>query len=417
MTDGDGGLARFTREGIHQHVAQRETMLRVRAIVDGRSGVAATDHLEDEGVARCVDRALELARLAPRDPEFAGFARSERAVAPEGSFATTTAQTTPEERTALVERLFAAGAEDGLWPAGYVSTSRQGVTIANSAGTTPCFDGTNAAINVKQIGAESSGFAERHAVDLRALDATAIGMRAARKAVAGLPPIDVEPGEWTVILEPPAFGELVAYLTEDFSARAYDDGSSFVAEALGQRYVGENVTILDDYAHALAPGRPFDDDGVPTQRLALIRDGVIENIVTDASWAARLGRPNTGHATMSRAWGPMPRHVVVLGGTKSTGELIAGVTRGLLVTRCWYIRTVDQRRTIVTGMTRDGTFLIENGAVTRAVRNLRFNQSIVEALRRSEFSRELARNAGYSYSLVAPTARIDGFRFTSTTSY
>src|SRR5580704_19437091 len=159
---------------------------------------------------------------------------------------------------------------------------------------------------------------------------------------------------------------------------------------------------------------PSDYEGQPTMRLPLIENGVVKNIVTDSYYAKRLGRPNTGHALPApNAFGPYPRHLVLTAGTKSFEQLVAETKRGLLITRFWYIRTVDQKKAIVTGMTRDGTFLIENGKIAGGVRNMRFNQSILEALGHCEFASAQARTAGYSYSIVVPAAKIDGFRFTS----
>jgi predicted Zn-dependent protease len=280
------------------------------------------------------------------------------------------------------------------------------------------FDNTDAGINVKANGSDASGFAERYSCDVAALDARERAAVAAEKASRSAHPIAVEPGRWTVILEPPAFGELLEYLAEHFSAQAFHEGSSFLSDGLGRPYVGENVTVWDDYAHPLNVGMPFDFEGTPTVRLPLIDRGVGVGIVTDARWAAALERANTGHALPApNAEGPQARHLVLEPGTASLDELIADTERGLLVSRFWYVRAVDRRATIVTGMTRDGTFLIERGKIVAGVRNLRFNQSILESLRTAEFSRDCARTGGYSYSSVVPAARIRNFTFTSVTEF
>jgi predicted Zn-dependent protease len=221
-----------------------------------------------------------------------------------------------------------------------------------------------------------------------------------------------------VILEPPAFGELLSYLLPHFSAQAFDEGSSFLAEGLERTYAGTNVTLVDDFTHPLDPGQPFDYEGAPKRRVILLASGVAKDVVTDATWARRLGLENNGHALPEpNAWGPRVSNAVLAGGTKTAAELISETKRGLLVSRFWYIRSVDYRKTVVTGMTRDGTFLIEDGRLVRGVRNLRFNQSILEALLHAEFSRERVRTGGYAYSLVVPTAKIEGFRFSSVTAF
>jgi predicted Zn-dependent protease len=267
-------------------------------------------------------------------------------------------------------------------------------------------------------GTDSTGFAEAHANAVGAIDAAAVGAVAARKARQSAAPRSVEPGEWTVLLEPAAIGELLSYLTGHFSAQSFEEGSSFFSDGLDRTYFSENLNLSDDYAHPLAPGMPFDYEGAPTMRLPLVENGVVRNIVTDSYYAKRLDRPNTGHALPApNAFGPYPLHLVLGAGTKPFDQLVAETKRGLLITRFWYIRTVDQKKAIVTGMTRDGTFLIENGAIAGGVRNLRFNQSIVEALKHCEFADQQARTGGYAYSLVAPATKIERFTFTSTTEF
>jgi PmbA protein len=417
VLDRDTSLTRFTHNAIHQNVAERGTTVRVRAVRDGRTGVASGNALDDIALRELTERAAEIASLAPSDPDFPGLpAPGVTADAPTESFVAATAAATPAQRAGLAAAIFAAAEQDGLWAAGYVATARGGVTVANSRGILASFDGTDCGLNVKQNGPDASGFAERYTTDVETIGAAGAGAIAAAKAVGARAPIAVLPGPWTVILEPAAFGELVAYLADHFSARAFDEGSSFVSASLGAKYTGANVSIDDDFAHPLAPNMPFDFEGVPKQRVRLMEGGIATGLVTDSYWAAKLRRPNTGHA-LPNAEGPAPLNIVVSPGEKSAAELIAETERGLLVTRLWYVRPVDQRLTIVTGMTRDGTFLIENGRITTGVRNMRFNQSILGALENAEFSRESARTGGYSYSMVVPTAKIAAFGFTSLTDF
>ena len=414
----DDGLTRFTHNAIHQNVAHAEATLRLRTIIDGRTGVASANALDDAALAELAARAAAMAQLSARDDAFPGLAQSAAAEAPPGAFVAATAQATPDLRARLAAEIFGVAERNEVWAAGYVKTSSQGITIANSRGTLASFDGTDCGLNVKQNAADSTGFAEWNGNDVGALDAGRAASIAADKAVRSRAPEPIQPGEWTVILESPAFGDLISYLTDHFAAQAFDEGSSFLSEGLDRKYVGENVSIFDDYAHPLAPSMPFDYEGVAKQRVALFERGVAKNVVTDSYWAAKLGRPNTGHALPApNAEGPLPTNVVVAPGTKTTAQLIAETKRGVLVSRFWYIRPVDLRQTIVTGMTRDGTFLIENGQIVRGVRNMRFNQSILNALGNVEFSSEPARSTAYSYSSVVPAAKIEGFRFTSSTDF
>jgi predicted Zn-dependent protease len=418
VTSDHRALTRFTHEFIHQNVDIENVAIRVRAIVDGRTGVASTNAGSDAAIDAVVQRAMDIAAFAPRPADPPVLAARADATAPPAAYVDATANATAEERANVAAAIFAQAAANGCWCSGYVTTSAGGLTIANSAGANASFDGTESGANVKMTAGDSTGFAERYAPDARVLDGTALGARAAAKARASADPIAVDPGEWTVILEPPAFGELVMFLGSHFSAQSYDEGSSFLSGRLGERVMGNSVTIRDDYAHPLHPDAPFDWEGTPKQRVALIENGIARTVVTDSTWARKLDRVNTGHGLPApNAQGPYPLDLVVDPGTASLNELIAGTKRGLLVTRLWYTRIVDQRKTILTGMTRDGTFLIEEGKLTRGVRNLRFNQSLVDALETCSFSNDQHRTGGYSYALVTPAVKFDRFTFASTTDY
>ena len=411
-------LTRFTHNMVHQNVAAADASVRVRAILGKRTGVASTNVLDDASLRDAAARALEMAKLAPEDPELGRLPSGGHTEPPEGARVPATAHATPEMRANMCDAIFKTAEQYDYWCAGYVTTSSSGITVANSSGARASFDGTDSGVNVKMNAHDSTGYAEGYDNDVTRLDARAIGAASAQKAQASAAPRSVDPGEWTVLLEPAAFGELFTYLASHFSAQSFDEGSSFLSDGLGKTYLGENVTIADDYAHPLNPGMPFDYEGHPTQRVTLVGNGVAQNVVTDSYWANKLGRDNTGHALPApNAYGPQPMHLVVAPGSKPLSELVAETKRGLLITRFWYIRTVDQKKAIVTGMTRDGTFLVENGKIAGGVRNMRFNQSIIEALKRCEFSNALHRTGGYAYSLVVPAAKIEGFRFSSGTEF
>ena len=412
-------LTRFTHELVHQNVDVDDVNVRVRAVVDGRTGVAETNRSDETAIAQALERALEIASFAPRDPGAPALAGATLTPpAPNDAYVAATADTSAETRATVAARIFAQAQAHDCWSSGYVTTASSGVTIATTAGALASFDGTDAGVNVKMTAGDSTGFAERYTSDARALDGDAVGGRAASKARASARPVGVDPGEWTVILEPPAFGELLQYLAGHFSAQSYDEGSSFLSGQLGQTVLGDNVTIRDDYAHPLNPGMPFDWEGSSKERLAIIDRGVARTVLTDRRWSEKLHRPNTGHALPApNGNGPYPMNLAVDAGTASLDALIASTKRGLLVTRLWYVRVVDQRKTILTGMTRDGTFLIENGRIGRGVHNLRFNQSLVEALTTCELGDTPARTGSYSYSCTVPAVKFERFNFASTTDY
>jgi predicted Zn-dependent protease len=418
VTSEANALTRFTQNAIHQNLDQRDDVVAIRAIVDGRQGVARTNVLDDTAIDAALARALALAKLAPRDPDGLALPGAATYAAHAHGHVAATADASPELRAHAAADVFAVAERDGLWAAGYIRTASIGTTIANTYGARASFDRTEAAINVKMNAPDATGYAERYDADVAALDARAVAERAARKAVASRAPHAIAPGPWTVVLEPAAFGELLSYLTPHFSAQAFEEGSSFLTGALDTQVAGTHLTLTDDAGDPRNVDAPFDFEGAPTLRTPLIASGIARGIVTDARYAKRLARPNTGHALPApNAYGPQARHVVVANGAQSAADLLAGVERGLLITRFWYIRNVDQRRTIVTGMTRDGTFLIENGAIVHGVKNLRFNVSILDVLNRVHLADDAARTGGYSYAMVAPTARLDDFRFTSSTDF
>jgi len=418
VTARDSALTRFARGISNQNVASIERAVSVRAVVGGRTGVAATNDTDEPALDAVVARAIALATFSPADPHTPTLPSGGPVQAPDGSFVDATARAGADERAHACAAVFEASERAGFWAAGYVSNGVSGITIANSSGALASYDGTNAAANIKMTGPDSTGFAESYHADVRRIDAAALGRRAVEKARASAAPRSVEPGPWTVILEPAAIGELLAYVTSHFSAQSYDEGSSFFAGHLGEQLLGPNVTIGDDYAHPLAPSMPFDYEAQPKQRVTLVERGIVRAIVTDSYYGNKLGLPNTGHALPApNAWGPQALNIVVANSDTTADELIATTKRGLLVTRFWYIRTVDHKQAIVTGMTRDGTFLIEDGKIAGGVRNMRFNQSIVEALRSIAFANDATRTGGYSYSLVTPTVKIENFTFTSGTDF
>jgi PmbA protein len=418
VSTSDSALTRFTHEMSNQNVAAADLGISVRAILSGRTGVAQTNRFDDESLRDVVARARAIAELAPEDPLQGELPSGGPAHAPENAYDLETAQAGAERRAQMCDAIFREAEGAGYWSAGFVATSSSGLTVANTSGTLASFDGTDAAANVKMSAPDSTGFGEAYSAAVGAIDAKAAGRTAVEKARSAALPQAVDAGEWTVILDPPAFGELFAYLADHFSAQSFEEGSSFCSDGLDRSYFSENVSVADDFAHPLAPGMPFDFEGYPTQRLTLIEHGVARNVVTDSYYARKLQRPNTGHALPApNAYGPQARNVVVAGGDKSVEQLVAETKRGLWVSRFWYVRTVDRKRAIVTGMTRDGTFLVENGRIANGVRNMRFNVSILDLLQHSEFSNEQRRTGSYHYAVVVPTAKISGFTFTSVTEF
>ncbi len=412
----ESALTRYTRNEIHENVVENDVALNVRAVVGKRVGVASTNRLDRASIADAVARATAIARLAPEDEDFPGLPGPDGDVASvPGAYDAGTAAASPDERADAVARIAAVMHHEALHAAGFVASRADVIAIANSKGVRRFFQATDASVNIKAIGNDSSGYAEGFARSLRALDFDALARRAASKAVHGRDPVPLAPGAYTTILEPPAFREFLGYLAwTGMGAQSLDEGSSFMAGHIGERLMGENVTIRDDFAHPLGAGIPFDFEGVPRRQVTLVESGIARDVVYDSYYAAKMRHANTGHALPApNPDGPFPLNIVVDPGRRSSAELVRSVEHGVLVTRTWYIRLVDQKRQLITGMTRDGFFLIEKGEVTRGLRNMRFNESIIEALGRCELADTLERSEG----TVLPAVRIDGFHFTSGTTF
>ena len=412
----EAALTRYTRNEIHENVIEGDVSLSIRAVVGNRVGVASTSKLDDKAIADTLARAASIARLSPEDPLFPGLPAGGAEPQPlSGSYDAATAAATPADRAAAVGIIAQTMHHSQLHAAGFVATRADTLAIANSKGVRRQFEATDASVNIKAIGDDSSGYAEGFARSLGRLDIDSLAKVAAHKAIAGREPEPLAPGAYTVILEPPAFREFLGYLSwAGFGAQSLDEGSSFLAGRIGEQVMGPNVGIGDDFTHPLGAGIPFDFEGVARTRVPIIESGVAKGVVYDSYYAAKLGRANTGHALPApNSAGPLPLNLVVAPGSRSAEELIRGVEHGVLVSRTWYIRLVDQKKMLITGMTRDGLFLIERGAVTRGLKNMRFNESVVDALGRCEMARELVR----SENTVLPAVRIDGFRFTSGTTF
>ncbi|HZZ01237.1 MAG TPA: DNA gyrase modulator [Candidatus Baltobacteraceae bacterium] len=232
VSTADAALTRFTHQVSNQNVASADAGISVRAIVDKRTGVARTNRFDDASLRDAADRAVEMARLAPQDPLQPGLPRGGPSTAPPGAYDESTADAPADLRASMCAALFSEAEAAGQWCAGFVSTSGAGYTVVNTSGALASFDGSDAAVNVKMNAPDSTGFAEAYSTRAGAIDAAAVGRRATTKASGAMHPVAVDPGAWTVILEPSAFGELFVYLSEHFSAQTYDEGASFCSDGL-----------------------------------------------------------------------------------------------------------------------------------------------------------------------------------------
>jgi PmbA protein len=411
-----GGLTRFADSAIHQSTARENTGVKVRAVIDGRVGVASSNDLSPEGARKAATSALELARMAAPDPLFPGLApRAETADRPE-AFDQVTADTTPRDRAEAVADLVAA-CGDGFHAAGAFDTTATEVAVANTEGQRCYSSLTQAQITTVVSGGDGgAGFAEVTEPRASALDAGAIGARAYAKARDSQSPRDLEPGRYEVVLEPAATATLLGFLAYlGFGGRAIAEGRSCFSGRIGEKLVSDRITIVDEAVSPLTIGLPFDFEGTPKRRVDLIRQGVVEGGVHDRRSAAQAGTESTGHALPPpNPMGALPLNLFLEPDEAALDDMIRTVGRGLLVSRFHYSNVVHPRDAVITGMTRDGTWLIEDGEIRTPVKNFRFTQSIIDALRDVELvgrDTELASEFFFSASRV-PALKISSFQFT-----
>lgn len=412
-------VTRFSNSQIHQNMAEVDAGLSVRAIVDKRTGSASTNMLDSRAIEETAGEALAAARLAPPDPAFVSLPQS----APQSStdrYVDATAEATPEQRADIVAKIFAAADANGLRAAGSLGTTATTLAVANSLGTLSAGRLTEVALNVVVIGEDSSGYAQFYGRDISGLDADQLARRAVDKALASRAPTDLAPGAYPVVLEPPAVADMIGFLAYlGLGAQSVQERRSFMCDRFGQRLAAECVTLWDDGGDPRTVGLPFDYEGVPKQKVVFLDKGVANAVVYDSYAAAKEGRQSTGHGLPApNVHGALPTNLFMGTGSGTTDELIAGMERGLLVTRFHYTNVEEPMRAVLTGMTRDGTFWVENGRIMHAVKNLRFTQSVLDALAAVEaVSADAELVEGFLGPCYAPALRVGAFNFTSATEF
>jgi predicted Zn-dependent protease len=410
------GLTRFAESAIHQSTAREDTGVRVRAVIAGQVGVAATNDLSKEGAADAARSAMELARMAAPDPHFPGLTPPTKIPERAEGYDEATASATPQQRAETVAELIGR-CESGFHAAGAFDTSATEVAVANTEGHFCYASSTQASLTTVISGGEGgTGFAEVTAPRVSEVDPSAIGSRAIAKAKNSQNPRSLDPGRYEVVLEPAAVATLLGFLSYlGFGGRAIAEGRSCFSGRIGEKLMSEKVSIYDDALSPLTIALPFDFEGTPKRRVDLVEDGVVRGGVHDRRSAKQAGTESTGHALPPpNPEGPFPLNVFLEPGDAAVDGMIRATGRGLLVTRFHYSNVVLPMEATITGMTRDGTWLIEDGEVKHPVKNFRFTQSIIEALRDVEQvgrDTELASEFFFASSR-APALRISSFQFT-----
>lgn len=417
-------LTRFANAAIHQNVVSREAELRVRVVRGTRVAMVTTDRLDDDGIRRAAKDASDLAKLTPENPTFGGLPADRGLRAAPSAFAERTAAATPLDRARAAKRLCDAAREASITAAGYISTTVQELAIGSTHGVWAYAPATTSDAELAAIGDAGSAFAQRVALDFDALDIAGCAAEAVEKAKAAQRPRDLAPGAHEVVLEPYAVRDIVGFLGSQLTGNAVEEGRSFVIGQLGQKVTGD-VTLVDDPFDPNGLARGFDLEGQPSEVVTLIDHGIARAVVYDSGTAFRTHQRNTGHALPPNPYSPAsPMHLRLEPGDRTRDQLIRDTARGVLVTRFWYTRWVHQLRTIVTGMTRDGTFAIVDGEIAYPVKNFRFTQSYHEALGGTlGIGSELALlMPGEQFGLQlssyrVPALRLGSFNFTGATQY
>ncbi len=412
VRSGTAGLTRFANSFIHQNVGEDAVGVSVKVTLDGQSAVATATGVDEEALARAVRAAVDAARVQPADPSWPGLAPPS-GPAPEGSWDQATADAGPGVRAGLVAEFVDAVAD--LDAAGFCETTSEHAAYANSAGQRLSGRSTTATLDGIARATGSDGSARQMSVAVGDLAGAAAGQTAAHLAAAGAGAVDIEPGEYEVVLGPGCVGDLLLFLSlYGFNGRAVAEGRSFAR--VGEAQFDAAVSIWDDVTDPGAVGLPFDAEGTPKRRVDFVTAGVTTGLAHDRRTAAAAGAQSTGHAIEGgECFGPVPSSLFLGAGTPDPAELVSRVGRGLLVTDSWYTRVLDPRTLVTTGLTRNGVFLVEDGQVVRPVSNLRFTQSYVEAFAPGNvlgIGRDAQLTPMSFGSCIAPSVHLASWRFT-----
>ncbi|HLZ91591.1 MAG TPA: TldD/PmbA family protein [Candidatus Acidoferrum sp.] len=411
-------LTRFANNAIHQNVAEHTVSVSLRTQIEQRTARVTTNRTDEDSLRAAIEATLSLASSQPKNSNLLAMPGMQK-YRTVNRYAKQTAALTPEDRARAVRRACDLAVKRGQNAAGIFSCAQSQSAIGNSRGLLATYRDTHAVFSVTIQEGTAASWAKENAANVGQIDTQQLVRRASEKAHRAKDALELSPGRYTVILEPAAVLDLVGFLFYDFAATALQDQRSCFNDRLGKQLFGKNITIEDNVYHPLQLGAPYDGEGIPRQRVLLVNRGVPTNLVYSRSSAKAAKKRPTGHGfVLPNEYGEAPMNLVFSGGKASLQEMIASTGRGLLVTRLWYIREVDPYEKIMTGMTRDGLFLIEKGQVVSAVRNFRFNQSILEMLRNVELMGPAVRATGEeAFEMVVPAMKVRDFHFSEATKF
>lgn len=416
FTGGWSELTRFSRSQIHQNVGERDFTVYVRAVEGKRVGVARTNQLSVEAIAAAERKARELARHVPESPYFPGLAGPAN-YTPAETYCEATPKFGPGRRAEVLAGIFAKAEQRKFQVAGSFSISEWEAAVANTEGLAAYQPVTGAEIGLVITSGEGMARADAFSPDVERIDFDALTEQAISRCALDRDQVELPPGEYTVILEPACLAEVMMWLAfTAFGSEAYLSGQSFLSGAIGERSMGENITIYDSAWEPEAQGLAFDFEGTPKKKVILIDRGVNNGVVFDRTSAVKAKTEPTGHAgPPGSPWGAIPWNLCLAPGDSTLEDMISTCKRGILVSNFHYVNGyLDTKRALMTGMTRYGTFLIENGVITKALKNLRWTESMLRAFSNvSAISRDRAVfSRGGAFLSIVPAVKIEGFTFT-----
>lgn len=408
---GKSALTRFANSTIHQNMLFESQSLRVRAVFGKKVASGSTNRLDESGVVELVNRVVEMARLQEENKDFVSLPKPINLIKDAGGFYQSTADSTPEQRANQIRALVSESDKIGGSAAGSFTVQSGQHFIKNTLGVDSSAGGTYANLLTVITGPDGGfGYDAATSCDVTDIDGRQIGAQAAELAHDSANPVGVEPGEYECILMPYAVSDMINMLVwMAFGAFEYQEGRSWVCGKLGQKVVSDRISLWDDGLDPRTLVNPYDSEGIAKQRVDLIKNGAANAVLYDSYTAHREGKQSTGHAPRGRAG-----NLIMEPGGSDVEDMIAATKRGILVTRFHYTNVAHQMSASFTGMTRDGTFLIEDGKIIRPVKNMRFTQSIPEALAGVEM---VGRDLKLEESVLAPALKLGKFRFSSATQF
>lgn len=421
-------LTRFANNYIHQNVNESNTMFSVRVAFGKRIGHASTNSLEFRRVKEAVRWAEQIAAFQKENKDFDGLPEVKKtAYRKVDTFSRKTARFSHAERARAVTEIVDCAKRRSLTAFGSVSNGVAEICITNNHGTRAYAVCNDIFCNIVMSGENSTGYVQKGARASDDIDFGRLAESAARKAIMSADPVSLPAGKYTTIFEPLAASEFFDYLGNYvFNGKTYEEGRSFLSGKLGEAIIDKRISITDDPYATKGFAFPFDFEGVPKRKLTLVDKGIARNVVYDSLTAAGAGKKTTGHALgFPNPFGPVPIHMNIQRGSKTYKQLIQETQRGLLITRFHYTNIIDPHKVTFTGMTRDGTFLIENGSITKGILNLRFTENIIDCLNRlvdmGKKCELVAAEPGYgsrfAAGIVVPSIKIKDFNFTGTTEF